>query len=89
MLIGGVIDDQVKNDAHTAAFDVRNQFVHLFHRSEVRVNGLVIRDVVAKVLLRALVDRTQPNDIDAERLQVAKFLYDTFDVAMALGVGLV
>lgn len=66
MLIGRVIDDQVEDDAHAAAFDFRNQFIHVFHGSEVRVNGLVIRDVVAKVLLWALVDRAEPNYIDAE-----------------------
>ena len=87
MLVGRVIDDQVEDDAHTAAFHFRDQFVHVFHRSEIRVNGLVIRDVVAEVLLRALIDGTQPNDIDTECLQVAKLLDDTPDIAMAFGVG--
>jgi hypothetical protein len=58
MLVGRVIDDQVENDAHTAALYLLDQLIHVLHCSEVRVDGFVVRDVVAKVFLRALVNGT-------------------------------
>ena len=87
MLVAGVVDDQVHDQPHPAAVQLRDQLVELLERAEQRVDALVVADVVAVVGLRRGVDRREPQDVDAEVAQVVQPLQDAAQVADAVAVG--
>ena len=66
MLIGGVIDHQIHHDLQTALVGLGQQLVHIIERAEQRVDILVVRDVIAVVVLRGLIDRGEPQHIHAK-----------------------
>ena len=70
MFIRTMVDDQIHDDIHVALFRFGEQAVHVVHRPETRVNVPVIRDVIPLVSKRRGVDRREPDDINAERLQL-------------------
>ncbi len=50
------------------------------------MDGGVVGDVVAVVLQWRRIERQEPDDVDAEVLEVIEFARQTFDVADAVGV---
>ena len=54
----------------------RDQLVEVVERAEHRVDGLVVADVVAVVVLRGGVDRREPDHVDAELDEVVEALED-------------
>lgn len=54
MLVRCVIDDQIQNDTHIALVALSDENLHILHSSVRGVNGLIVRDVIAHVNLRAV-----------------------------------
>ena len=52
MLRGGVVKHHIQNNADAARFGLRRQFVKIIQRAVGRVDGGVVRDVVAVINLR-------------------------------------
>ena len=52
--------------------DFVDQCLHVGQGAELRVDGFVVADVVAHVVLRAVVHGRQPDDVDAEGGQVVE-----------------
>ena len=86
MLIRAVVDDEIHQDVHIALFRFRDQPVHVLHRTEARVNVVVIRDIIALIGERRAVDRLEPEDIDAEILQIIELIDDARKIADAVPV---
>ena len=63
-----------------------DELVDVVERAEERVDVLVVRDVVAVVVLRRLVDRGQPHHIHAEHREVVDVVEDPLDVADPVAV---
>ncbi|MNE36270.1 hypothetical protein D3C80_1300750 [compost metagenome] len=86
MLIGGVIDDKVHHQLDAALMQSGQQLFPVLQRAEFIHNVLIIADVVTVVVVRRLIDRGQPDDIDAELLQVVQPGYDPAQIADAVSV---
>jgi len=52
VLIGAVVHDQVHYDPDASLFCLGDQFIHILHRPEPRVDPIVIRNVVALISQR-------------------------------------
>ena len=72
VLVGGVIDNEVHHDTDAALFSLGNKLVEVLHRSEFGLNGAIIGNIVAIVVVRALVDGRKPDSIHAERVDIVK-----------------
>jgi len=64
------------------------KFVEGRQVAEERVDVLVVADVVAVVVLRRLVDRGEPEHVDAELGQVVQMVDDAAQIAHAVAVGI-
>ncbi|MNI44978.1 hypothetical protein D3C73_993780 [compost metagenome] len=70
MLIGRVIDDKVHHQLDAACMQSGEQLFPVLQRAELIHNILVIADVITVVIIRRFIDRRQPDNIDAELLQI-------------------
>ena len=88
MPVAGVVDHQVHDHLDAALVRLGQQVLEVGHAAVLRVDAVVIGDVVAVVAGRG-VDRHQPDAADAERLQVVELGGDAVEVADAVAVGVV
>ncbi len=86
MLVRGVVDHQVHDQLHAPGVQPVRQLPQLLERAEDRVHVAVVADVVAVVVLRGRVDRGQPDDVDAEPVQVVELADDAAQVPDAVPV---
>ena len=86
MLVGGVVDDEVKEEPHAAVMEAVKQPVEVVHRAERVHDGAVVADVVAVVGVGRLVHRPEPDDVDAEPVQIVEALDHAGQVANAVAV---
>ena len=82
----GVVDDEVHHQLHAPRVQLRDQLVELLEGAEERVDVVVVGNVVAVVGHRRAVDRTQPDDVDTEQLEVVEMVQDSAEVADAVTV---
>ena len=89
MLVAGVVDDEVHDQAHAATVQSLDESVEVGQGSEEGVDVLVIGDVVAVVVLRGAVDGAEPHDVDTQLVEVVQAAGQTGDVTdpVAVGVG--
>ncbi|SIH08318.1 Uncharacterised protein [Mycobacteroides abscessus subsp. abscessus] len=81
-----MVDDQVHDDADAALLGGGDQGVHVGHRPELGIDGLVVRDVVAVVLAGRHIHWAQPKGIDAQPLKVIKATGNPRQIADAIPV---
>ncbi len=86
MLIRGVVNNQVHDQAHTPVVHFFQQEVKIFHGPHLVHDCLVIPDVITVVIVGGIVDRRKPKGINAETLQVVKPRADTVDIADTIAV---
>ena len=86
MLIGGVIDHQIHHDFEPTLMRFGQQLVHIVERAEQRVDVLIVRDVIAVVVLRGLIDRGEPQHIHAKISKVIKTRRDALKIAESIAV---
>ncbi len=89
VLVAGVVDDEVHDQAHAAAVQSLDEGVEVGQGSEEGVDVLVVGDVVAVVVLRGAVDGAEPHDVDAQLVEVVQAAGQAGDVTdpVAVGVG--
>ena len=86
VLVGRVVDDKVHDELDARFMCRLQQGVKVCHRAEVLHDGAVVGDVVAVVVVGRLVDRGEPDDIDAELLEIRDAARDARQVADAVAV---
>ena len=69
--------------------DFRQQTVEIFHRPELVHDGLIVANVIAVVIIRRFVHRTNPDDVDAEVFQVIEFVDDALNIANPVPVRII
>ena len=84
---GGVVDDQVHNDAHTTRLGLGDEAVHILHRAEVGVDAAVVADVVAVILVGGGIHGAEPQEGHTQVLQLVQLGDDAWNVADAVAVG--
>jgi hypothetical protein len=72
VLIGGVVHDQVGDDAHAALVRLVDQRHEVPDVAVLGQHGHEVGDVIAAVAQRGLVDGQQPDAVDAQPLQVVQ-----------------
>ena len=86
MLVGGVVDDQLGDDADAARVRLVDEALEVVQRAVARMDVLVVGDVVAVVAQRRRIERQQPERVDAELLEVVELLRQAGEVADAVVV---
>ena len=86
VLGGGVVHHEVGDDAQPALVGRVDEGPDVVDRPVVGVDLVVVGDVVAAVAQRAGEHRQQPDDVDAQPLQVVELLGQPAEVAGAVGV---
>ena len=89
VLVGGVVDDQLGDDAQAAAVRLAQEVAEVVAACRRRVDVGVVGDVVAVVLQRRGVERQQPDRGDAEVLEVVELRGQAAEVADAVAVAVV
>ncbi len=87
VLVGGVVEDHVEDDADFALAGFGDEVVEVGEGSVLGIDGFVVGDVVAEVDLRRGVHGGDPDGVDAEGLEVVEALGDAVEVADAVSVG--
>ena len=86
VLVGAVVGHQVDDHPDPQLVGARDEGVGVAEVTEDGVDVAVVGDVVARVGLRAPVERRQPERVDAEGLQVLEVRGDAGQVAQAVAV---
>ena len=87
VLVGGVVEDHVEDDADVALLGFGDEAVEVGEGAVLGVDVFVVGDVVAEVDLRRGVHGRDPDGVDAEGLEVVEALGDAVEVADAVAVG--
>ena len=89
ILIGGVIDHQLRDDAQPALVRRGEKRLEIVQRAVVRIDVVIIRDVVAIIAQRRGIKRQQPDRGDAEFLEIIELLDQSAEIADAVAVAVV
>jgi len=89
VLIRGVADYQLGEDANAPSVRLLDQAAKVVHRSIVRMDAVVVGDVITIVAQRRGVHRQKPQTGDAEALDVRKLFDQPWDVADSIRVRIV
>ena len=89
MLVGGVVEDQLGDDAQAALVGLADERLEVAQRAVLGLTLGVVGDVVAVVLQRRRIERQQPDRGDAQVLQVVELLGQPLEVADAVAVAVV
>src|SRR4051812_41583639 len=87
MLIGGVIDDELRQHLDVTRMRGLEERLEIVDRAVRWVDRLVRRDVVAVVLERRWIEWQQPDAGGTELLNVVELLDHTAEVAEAVAIG--
>ena len=86
MLVGGMVHDEVENDADAALLGFAGEHIEVRQRPVHRIDIFVVGYVVAKIHLRRREAGRDPDRVHAEILQVIQFRGDALEVADAVVV---
>ena len=89
MLVRGVVECQVRDDADAARVRLLQELLEIGHRAVARVNGTVVRDVVAVVAHGRVEHGRQPEAIHAQPFQVVELVRHSAQIAHAVPVRVV
>ena len=70
VLVARMVDNEVHDDLQAQAVSRGEHAVKVFHRAELVHNGTVVADIVAVVVVRALIHGRQPQHVYAELRKV-------------------
>ena len=87
VLIGGVIDHEVDDDADAALLAAVGEFDEVAQRAVARIDAVIVRDVVAVVLAGRGLERHQPDRGDAEAVQIIQPPQQALEIADAVAIG--
>ena len=82
MLGRNMVEHHVEHDAHTVLGEGSNHLFDVLHGAQVGVDGVVVGDVVAVVVLRGGEERVEPHHVHAQGSNVGHLLDDAAQVAV-------
>ena len=77
-----MVEDHVEHDAHTVLGEGGNHLFDVFHGAQVGVDGVVVGDVVAVVVLRGGEERVEPHHVHTQGGNVGHLLDDAAQIAV-------
>lgn len=87
MLVARMVDDQVHQQLHAPLVAARDEVFHIFDGPILRIDAVVVGNVVAHVHLRRLVGRRQPDYIGPQLLYMVQFGHDSGNVTDSIVIG--
>src|SRR5690606_24013119 len=87
VLIRGVVDDQLHDDAQSESSDLLQEDHEVAERAEARVDCIEIGHVVAVVPLGALEEGIEPDGVHTQSGYVVELAGETGEVSLAVSVG--
>ena len=87
VLVGGVVDDKLGDDPQAEAVRLAHEVPEVAARAVLRMDVVVVGNVVAVVLERRRIERHQPDGVDAEVFDVVELRGEPAEVADAVVVG--
>ena len=84
-----MVEYHIKHKTDAACLCRADERIHILHRAEARIDGAVVRDIVAVVLLRRDEERSQPEEVDAELPQIVELGGDAIQIAESVAVHIV
>ena len=88
VLVGGVIDDKIHQNANAALFCFGKQLVKVLHRAKFGLNGGVIGNVVAVIIVGTDINGREPNHIDAKLGKMIEFLNNAANIPHPIAGGI-
>src|SRR3954470_5139772 len=86
MLVGGMVRDEVQDEAYAARVQLFDQAVEILQRSEQWIYVAEISNVVAEVEHRRSVDRREPQGVDAEPFKMVQATDQAGKIALTITV---
>ena len=83
-----MVYDQIHDHSDSPLMAAIAECDEIIERTVHRIDRLVIRDIIAIVIARRLIDRGKPDSIHAERCYVIKAADDTFEITNAITIGI-
>ena len=81
MFIRSMVYHQIHHDADSPFMGRCQHFVEIFHRAEFGHDRLIIADVITVIVIGRLIDRGQPDHVDAQIFQIIQPACDSLQVA--------
>ena len=88
MLVGGMVEHQVEHDTDAATMRLGQEQVEVGKRTEARIDIHVVAHVIAEVLIRAGIDRREPERIHAQVGQIIQLTCNSGQVAQPVIVAI-
>ena len=88
VLIGAMVQHQIHDDGNISFPSLADQLLHILHRAEHGVDGAVVGHIVAVVHLGRSANRTQPNAVNAQLLQIIQMRDDALQVTHTAAGGI-
>ena len=87
VLVAGVVDDQIHDDADVPLFGFGDQGIHIRQRTVIGVNIAVIADIIAVIPVGRGINRRKPQSTYPKLLQIIQPGDDAGQVADPIAVG--
>lgn len=84
--MGGMVQHQIHHQLHAARMHLTEQPVKIIHRPEFLHNVTVITNIIAVVMVWRFINRTHPDDIDTQILQVIELGQNPAQIAYAVTI---
>ena len=80
VLVGGMVHHQVHDQADAPLMGRRKHFIEIVHGAELFHDRLIIADIIPVVIIGGLIDRGEPDDINAQFFEIIQFGSDSSDI---------
>ena len=81
-----MVEYHVEHDADAARLCLADECIDILHCAEARVDGAVVGDIVAAIVLRRDEERREPEEVDTEFLQIVELRGDAGQIAESVAV---
>src|SRR5438874_1070417 len=86
MLVRGMIGNEIEQDLQSTGMGGCEQTIEILQRAELRIDAVIVRNIIAEVEHRRGKDRRDPDRIDAEFYQVRNSSDDARQIADTVAV---
>ena len=83
----GMVRHKIQDQLHVPRVQTGNKRAHIVQGAKLVHDVPIVRDVIAVIIVGALVAGTQPDGVDAEFLQIIQLFNDARQIADAVSVG--
>ena len=85
---GGVVENHVQHDTHASFFCFLYQVLQILHGTEGGIDFSIVCHIVAVVIHRGDKNRSEPEVINPQLLQIAQSAGDPSDIAKTIAIGI-